>query len=76
MIYDSILCCNPCVKEHPVYSMAHLWGHAVPLRAGEVIGPAPDLGVQLLLVLVPEGRVTHQQDVEDHTWHENIITLF
>ena len=52
--------------------MAHLRGHAVPLWAGEVIGAAPDLGVQLLLVLVPEGRVTHQQDVEDHAWHENI----
>ena len=63
---------TPCVgtpcKGTPCVFLAHLRGDAVPLRAGEVVSPAPDLGVQLLLVLVPEGRVTHQQYVEDHTW--------
>lgn len=34
-----------------------------------VIGPGLDLLVQLVLVLVPEGGVAHQQDVEDHTCH-------
>ena len=60
------LCC--CCKGTPCVFLAHLGCDAVPLRAGEVVGPAPDLGVQLLLVFIPEGRVTHQQDVEDHTW--------
>ena len=59
---------SDCIKGTPCVFLAHLWGDAVPLRAGEVVSPAPDLGVQLLLVLVPEGRVTHQQDVENHTW--------
>lgn len=31
-----------------------------------IISPSLDLLVQLVLVLVPERRVTHQQDVEDH----------
>lgn len=31
-----------------------------------VIGPGLDLLVQLVLVLVPEGWVAHQQDVQDH----------
>lgn len=38
-------------------------------RRGEethVVSPSLDLLVQLVLVLVPERRVTHQQDVEDH----------
>lgn len=37
--------------------------------AGEethIISPSLDLLVQLVLVLVPERRVAHQQDVEDH----------
>ena len=58
-----------CVKAHPVsIFLAHLWRDRVPLGAGEVISSASDLSVKLLLVFVPEGRVTHQQDVEDHTW--------
>lgn len=35
-----------------------------------VIGSGLDLLVQLVLVLVPEGRVAHEQDVEDHPWGE------
>lgn len=31
-----------------------------------IISPGLDLLVQLVLVLIPERRVTHQQDVEDH----------
>jgi len=31
-----------------------------------VVRPGLDLLVQLVLVLVPERRVTHKQDVEDH----------
>ena len=31
-----------------------------------IVSPRLDLLVQLVLVLVPERRVTHQQDVEDH----------
>lgn len=33
-----------------------------------VVGPSLDLLVQLMLVLVPEGRVPHEQDVQDHPW--------
>ena len=47
-----------------------LWGDSVPLWTRVVIRPGLDLGVQAVLVLIPEGRVAHQQDVEDHTWHE------
>lgn len=48
-------------------------------RAGEethIISPSLDLLVQLVLVLVPERRVAHQQDVEDHPWdtHKNTWT--
>lgn len=34
-----------------------------------VVGPGLDLLVKLVLVLVPEGGVAHQQDVQDHTCH-------
>lgn len=40
-------------------------------RRGEkahIISPSLDLLVQLVLVLIPERRVAHQQDVEDHPW--------
>lgn len=33
-----------------------------------VVGPGLDLLVQLVLVLVPEGWVPHEQDVQDHPW--------
>ena len=46
----------------------YLRGDGVPLRAGVVVGPGLDLGVQPVLVLVPEGRVADQQDVQDHAW--------
>ena len=52
-----------------------LRGDSVPLWAGVIIGPRLDLGVQAVLVLVPEGRVTHQQDVEDHTWGSEVRSL-
>lgn len=32
-----------------------------------VVGPGLDLLVELVLVLVPEGGVAHQQNVQDHT---------
>ena len=52
-----------------------LGGDSVPLWAGVIIRPRLDLGVQAVLVLVPEGRVTHQQDVEDHTWGSEVRSL-
>lgn len=33
-----------------------------------VIGSSFDLLIEFVLVFVPEGRVAHQQDVEDHAW--------
>lgn len=39
-------------------------GRGVP--GTHVVGPGLDLLVQLVLVLVPEGWVAHQQDVQDH----------
>lgn len=36
-----------------------------------IVSPSLDLLVQLVLVLVPERRVTHQQDVENHPWVTN-----
>ena len=35
-----------------------------------IVGPGLDLLVQLVLVLVPEGWVAHEQDVQDHPWGE------
>lgn len=40
-----------------------------------VICTGLDLLVQFVLVLVPEGRVAHQQDVQDHTWHTHKIYM-
>ena len=37
-------------------------------RATHVIGSCFDLLVQFVLVFIPERRVTHQQNVQDHTW--------
>ena len=44
----------------------HLRSDSVPLRGGVVIRPCLDLGVEAVLVLVPKGRVAHQQDVQNH----------
>lgn len=38
-------------------------------KTAHVISSSLDLLVQFVLVLVPERRVTHQQDVENHPWH-------
>ena len=38
---------------------------AKPLPYTHIIRPSLDLRVQPVLVLVPEGRVAHQEDVED-----------
>ena len=59
------------MREHTtggLYWRPDLWGDRVPLWGGIVIRPRLDLGVQPVLVLVPEGRVAHQQDVQYHTW--------
>ena len=57
-----------CTKQHRIAlsSTSHLRSDSVPLRGGVVIRPRLDLGVEAVLVLVPEGRVAHQQDVQDH----------
>ena len=39
-----------------------------------VVGPSLDLLIQPVLVLVPEGGVAHQEDVEDHPWREGTHT--
>ena len=39
-----------------------------------VIGPSLDLLVQAMLVLVPEGRIANQQDIQDDPWEE--VTCF
>lgn len=36
------------------------------VKETHIVSPSLDLLVQLVLVLIPERRVTHQQDVEDH----------
>jgi len=40
-----------------------------------VIGSSLDLLIQFVLILIPERRVTHQQDVQDHTCPEHINSL-
>ena len=55
------------VFHHDNVWVQDLWGDRVPLWAGVIIGPRLYLGVQPVLVLVPERGVTHQQDVQDHT---------
>ena len=62
-------------SDDAIRSGQDLGGDSVPLWAGVIIGPGLDLGVQAVLVLVPEGRVTHQQDVEDHTWRSEVRSL-
>lgn len=53
--------------------MCERWRWRMRRRAAvggtHVVGPGLDLLVKLVLVLVPEGGVAHQQDVQDHTCH-------
>lgn len=39
---------------------------STPLSPTHIIGPSLDLLVQLVLVLIPERWVAHQQDIQDH----------
>lgn len=41
-----------------------------------IICTSLNLLVQFVLVFVPEGWVTNQQDVQDHTCHTHIRNLF
>lgn len=40
-----------------------------------VIGTSLNLLVEFVLVFVPEWRVTHQQDVQDHTWYTHQLDV-
>lgn len=49
-------------------------------ETAHIISSSLDLLVQLVLVLIPERRVTHQQDIEDHPWdtqteHAHIVRM-
>ena len=53
--------------EHPVDEILGLGCDCVPFGRRVVVGSVLDLRVQVVLVLVPKGRIANQEDVENDT---------
>ena len=62
-------------RQHLIDEVLGLGRHRVPLGRRVVVGAGLDLRVQPVLVLVPEGRVAHEQDVEDHPARPDVHRL-